>query len=399
MIAHIEPTFSGFGTSDTKDEPSISSLAPVQALRPNANSDLADRLVALAEGPKSPQPQGSAKKLLRSPVAVASLAGFTILALTASLAWIVHGQRPFNAGTVGKNTGGAEASQATKRTDNAGVSAIPALTAIAPKTPTVETPVPSPIAPATAALSPPAQALVVPQPAMTAPAVTAPALTAPTVAPPTIIAPKAAAQAAPTVIAPKNAAQTVPADARQAKPPKPRIGDQPSTLEPSAKPPKFAAKAEAKVEVKKPATDKLATNVEKSKEQLAQEQALKEKRRQVAKASTPSATATKPELAKAYPMPQAVWSDASPRLQTTEQAKPIARAEPQVSAPSAKQAMITEGKTREIKANVEALCSERSNFLSRGYCQNQYCAEPHRKNDPTCQRLRQYETARQAVNY
>lgn len=372
MIAHIEPTFSGFGTSDTKDEPSISSLAPVQALRPNANSDLADRLVALAEGPKSPQPQGSAKKLLRSPVAVASLAGFTILALTASLAWIVHGQRPFNAGTVGKNTEGAEASQATKRTDNAGISVIPALTAIAPKTPTVETPVPSPIAPATAALSPPAQALVVPQPAMTAPAVTAPALTAPTVTPPTIIAPKAAAQAAPTVIAPKNAAQTVPAVAPQAKPPKPRIGDQPSAL---------------------------ATNVEKSKEQLAQEQALKEKRRQVAKASTPSATATKPELAKAYPMPQAVWSDASPRLQTTEQAKPIARAEPQVSAPSAKQAMITEGKTREIKANVEALCSERSNFLSRGYCQNQYCAEPHRKNDPTCQRLRQYETARQAVNY
>jgi hypothetical protein len=49
--------------------------------------------------------------------------------------------------------------------------------------------------------------------------------------------------------------------------------------------------------------------------------------------------------------------------------------------------------------NVEALCAERTNFLSRGYCQNQYCAEVQRKGDPTCQRLRQYELARQTINY
>ena len=57
------------------------------------------------------------------------------------------------------------------------------------------------------------------------------------------------------------------------------------------------------------------------------------------------------------------------------------------------------GKSVHGAGNVEALCADRNNFLSRGYCQNQYCAEPHRKGDPTCQRLRQYELARQTINY
>jgi hypothetical protein len=388
VIAHIEASFSGFGTSEAKDEAPAPTLAAVHVLKPNSNSDLADRLVALSEAPERPQPIGSNKKLLSSPVAVAALAGFTIVALMASLAWIVHGQQPFVPSAESRNTAIAEESQSTTRTSKPGVSTVPPLSAVLPKAPSTDIPASSPLAIAPALPSPGLAPPPTPAPTVIRPTVTAPTTAAPTMTAPAVTAPSAAAQTTPT------------AAAAQKIQPKPRNGDLPSPPEPNARPVKLTVKSEPKAEAKKSATDKSTSDAARSKEQIAQEQALKERKRQVAKASVAAPPAPRSEPVKPYPLPQAVFPEPSARLQTTESVKPIARAEPQVSAAPAKQAMATEAKTREGKGNVEALCSDRSNFLSRGYCQNQYCAESQRKNDPTCQRLRQYDTARQSsVNY
>ncbi len=386
MIAHIEPSFSGYGTSESKDEAkddaSSPSAAPVHVLTPNTNSELVDRLVALAEAPKLSDPQRPTHKLFRSPVAVASLAGFTVIALTASLAWIVHGQRPFGTGPSNKNPVSVEESQATKRAGKAGASGAPELMAVTPRVSPAEIPASSPLMGAPPALSPP-----VPSPVLLAPTQAASIASSPSVA-------------APPVLSPPTVAQPTPTLAPQAIPPKPRAERRHSIAEPSAKTQQLTAQAEPKANLKKPVADKNSSKEVKAKEQLVQEQALQERRRQVVKASTATSPPPKAELAKAQPLPQALGSEPSHRSQNSEVAKPMARAEPQLSAPSVKQASATEAKTRDLKGNVEALCSERSNFLSRGYCQTQYCAEPHRKNDPTCQRLRQYETARQSsVNY
>jgi hypothetical protein len=310
VIAHIEASFSGFGTSDTKEEGPSQESALKPAFSSEGNTALAGRLVSLAEAPRPPGDRQSAKSKLTGPYAVAALVGVTVLALTASLAWIVHGQRPIS--TVSSN----EASKPAL--------AIPLQAKVA-----------SPIRPEPARVDPPLP---------------------------------------------------VPETGRSG-------GDD--------NPPKFAPDED------RAAKDKVLKATERSaaarKRQLAKEVsakkqkpavvAKKEQKRRLAKTTLDELTPTIPA---GYPMPQALRSDGG---STTPTVKPVIHHDSGASGPAGKQTAHSDIKPREQKGNVEALCSDRSNFFSRSFCHNQYCAEPQRKNDPTCQRLRQYEMARQNSTY
>jgi hypothetical protein len=340
VIAHIEPSVSGFGTARTKHVSVAQDHAPAPVGEPGPNDLLAGRMVSLAQVPQSlakalssgagARKRWRPKKSLTGPYAVACMAGMTILALTASLAWIMQGQHPFA-------VSGATASQmAPAPTANPRPMKEPTPANIA-NTPGGQSSPESPNLPAASAS--PAAPFVSSAPSLSR-------------APAQSIAPLVVPFGKPPLIR-QSESQGI---AKAAKPQKP-----------------------------KPV-----------------EQAQKQVKQRAAQVASPSLQS------QSYPQSQAVSSDNAKRASTgsfrSEIANSPSAADAQPGDSKANQvAMLqtkpAEARPKEGKVSVEMLCSDRSNFLSRGFCQNQYCTDPLRKNDQTCQKLRQYELARQNLSY
>jgi hypothetical protein len=343
VIAHIEASFSGYGTSDQKEDPPSPKVEPLVTVRSKANADLASRLVAMTQVSKPTLDRDSSRKLFRTPLAVASLAGVTIIGLVTSLAWIMSSPRPLDSKGGNQSKVSAEDSHSSK-------------SSVTPKI--TQTPAPQTNATATAAnAASPAPSTL---PATAATAATAAAVT----------------QAERVEPAPKPLATPAPA----------------ASTSPSSQP--VASISPARTTPKREAAkvDEAA-----GAEPVKKRSPPKEVSRQAAKA--PRATSPKSEEANGYPVPQAIQPTPGPTAQVRDRSVPSPRAESSVGAAPAKPTVSAEAKPRESRSGVEGLCSDRTNFVTRGFCQSQYCTEAQRKNDPVCVRLRQTETARQSANY
>jgi hypothetical protein len=339
VIAHIEASFSGYGTSDQKEDPPSPKVEPLVTVRSKANADLASRLVAMTQVPKPTLDTDSSRKLFRTPLAVASLAGVTIIGLVTSLAWIMSSPRPLD------SKGGNQSKVSVEDSHTSKSSVTPKLN---------QTPTPQANATATAANA---------------------ASPAPGTPPGTAAAP-AVTQAERVEQAPKPLTT-----------PTPDASASPSSQPVAAISP---ARAAPKREANKADEDPGA-------EPVKRKPPPKEVSRQAAKA--PRASSPKSEEANGYPVPQAIQPTPGPTAQARDRSVSSPRAESSVGAAPAKPTVSAEAKPRESRSGVEGLCSDRTNFVTRGFCQSQYCTESQRKNDPVCVRLRQTETARQSANY
>jgi hypothetical protein len=264
------------------------------------DTGLADQLVAISEAKQVSQGHRSTGRFWHSPKAVAGLAGFTILSLTISLAWIIQGRQSFDA-----------------------------------------TPRALPIA----ALK---------------------------VAPTGGVLPVEVEPTLPTKPSPPVAVQVQP----QALPSSAALKKEPVTKPSSQKIPKETSSLQKSAAQTEPI----------QKEPKQKELKQKESRQKESKQKDPLIEPVKQPAVRESVAPDSGAIAPQAKLASSSDSK-LAAANRLV------------GKSTQGVSNVETLCADRSNFLSRGYCQNQYCAEPHRKGDATCQRLRQYELARQTINY
>jgi hypothetical protein len=360
VIAHIEASFSGFGTCEQKN-PEIppDSIAPVER-RSEGNTALAGRLVGLSLPKRNSDDAKPEHKKRIGPYVVATLAGFTVLALTASLAWIVHGQRPFETRAKPQDVRGAEVVGAKSRTPEKSEKAP---VGAASKDVKAESSINEPSSPLPQ----------VPDARADAQKEASSDLQKPTLVP----------------------SPTEPGTTASQSSSKARAGSDSTSEGDSKKAPidnsAMKQAAEPGTNAKRP-TPKDDT----VRKQKTEEATKKEPKRQVAKASPDAA---KQDSAPGYPIPQAIRSDGGQSTPSTETSRSMSPSEKSSATAPVKQAASAEPKPREAAGSVEALCSDRSNFITRGFCQSQYCTEPQRQSDSTCQRLRQHEAARKSVNY
>ena len=309
VIAHIEATFSGLGTADRRGSAAENLLDALPMARTQADTDLADHLVAISESKLVSQAQAPPPRFWRSPKAVAGLAAFTVMALTMSLVWIIQGLQPLGVKGLGQPTLKQGLSN------------------------------PDPLATTEQASMPSALQISVVRPAATGvrPIENQPALPAKKLPP------------AEVLVQP----QALPSNA--------------------AKPKELLVKQSLQKDLVQKRT-------------LQKDANQKDAKQRDANHKEPGTKAIKQAAA-----PEGVQADSATIVPSTKLA---------VSSDAASRDDARLGSKNVQRAgNVEALCADRTNFLSRGYCQNQYCAQAQRKGDPTCQRLRQYELARQTINY